>query len=56
VLTVATVVYAAAWPVAFLLPRNGEGEPQAGFALVTTVGFVYLILVLMAGTPSSPTG
>jgi hypothetical protein len=51
VLTVATVVCAAAWPVAFLLPKNGEGEPQAGFVLVTTIGIGYLILVLMAGTP-----
>ena len=28
VLTVATVVYAAVWPVVFLLPRDGEGDPQ----------------------------
>jgi hypothetical protein len=28
VLTAATVLYASVWKVAFLLPKNGEGEPQ----------------------------
>ena len=52
VLTVATVVYAAAWPVtAFLLPRNSEGEPQGGIALIMTTSLFYLLLLLMIGTP-----
>ena len=51
VLTVATVVYAAVWPVAFLLPRNSEGEPQGGLALLVLPGFCYLLLLLAAGTP-----
>lgn len=51
VLAVATVVYAAVWPVAFLLPKNSEGEPQGGLALVVLPGFCYLFLLLAAGTP-----
>ena len=50
-LAVATVVYAAVWPVAFLLPRNSEGEPQGGLALLVLPGFCYLLLLLAAGTP-----
>src|SRR5262249_28993425 len=33
VLTVATVLYAGMWPLAFVLPRNGEGDPVAGVSL-----------------------
>ena len=51
VLTVATVVYAAVWPVVFLLPKNSEGEPQGGLALVVLASFCYLLLLLGAGTP-----
>ena len=51
VLTVATVVYAAVWPVVFLLPKNSEGEPQGGLALVVLTSFCYLFLLLAAGTP-----
>jgi hypothetical protein len=51
VLTVATVVYAAVWPVVFLLPKNSEGEPQGGLALVVLTSFCYLLLLLAAGTP-----
>ena len=51
VLTVATVVYAATWLVVFLLPKNSEGEPQGGPALVMLTGFCYLFLLLAAGTP-----
>jgi hypothetical protein len=50
VVTVATVVYAAVWAVAFLLPNNSEGEPQ-GLALVVLTSFCYLFLLLAAGTP-----
>jgi Domain of unknown function (DUF1707) len=51
VLTVATVVYAAVWPVVFLLPKDGEGDPQGGLALVILTSFFYVILVLLVGTP-----
>ena len=51
VLSVATVVYAAVWPVVFLLPKNSEGEPQGGLALVVLTSFCYLFLLLAAGTP-----
>ena len=50
VLAVATVVYAAVWAVAFLLPENSEGEPQ-GLALIVLTGFCYLFVLLAAGTP-----
>ena len=51
VLTVATVVYAAVWPVVFLLPKDGEGDPQGGLALVMLASFFYVILLLLIGTP-----
>jgi hypothetical protein len=51
VLAVATVVYAAVWPVVFLLPKTSEGEPQGGLALVVLTSFCYLFLLLAAGTP-----
>ena len=51
VLTVATVVYAAVWPVVFLLPKDGEGDPQGGLALVMLASFSYVILLLLIGTP-----
>ena len=51
VLTVATVAYAAVWPVVFLLPKDGEGDPQGGLALVMLTSFFYVILLLLIGTP-----
>jgi hypothetical protein len=45
------VVYAAVWPVVFLLPKNSEGEPQGGLALVMLASLCYLSLLLAAGTP-----
>jgi len=52
VLTVGTVVYAAAWPVAFLLPNSGpDNDPHAGVALAGTATLFYLLLLLMTGTP-----
>ena len=51
VLTAATVLYASVWKVAFLLPKNGEDEPQGGLTLVVLTTFCYLILWLMAETP-----
>jgi Domain of unknown function (DUF1707) len=50
VLAVATIVYAAVWPVAFVLPWNSEGEPQVLW-LVTWTTLFYALLLLMAGTP-----
>ena len=51
VLTVATVVYAAVWPVALALPDSGpDHDPHAGVALAGTATFFYLILLLMIGT------
>jgi hypothetical protein len=51
VLTVATVIYAGVWPVAFLLPDSGQDhEPQAGIALATTATLFYVLLVLTVGT------
>ena len=50
VFTVATVVYAGLWPVAFALPHSGpDHDPHAGFALVVLATFGYLILVCMLG-------
>ena len=50
VLAVATILYAAVWPVAFVLPWNSEGEPQALW-LVPSATLFYVLLLLMAGTP-----
>jgi hypothetical protein len=50
VFTVATVVYAGVWPVAFALPHSGpDHDPHAGFALVVLATFGYLILLCMLG-------
>src|SRR6516162_4440546 len=51
VLAVATVLYAAVWPLGFLLPWNSEGEPQAAMLLVPSATLFYLLLLLMTGTP-----
>jgi uncharacterized protein DUF1707 len=51
VLAAATVVYAAAWSVAFVLPTNSEGEPQGVLWLVPWTTLFYLLLLLMIGTP-----
>jgi hypothetical protein len=48
VLTVATVVYAVAWPVALALPNNDDG---AAGALIVTASLFYLLVLLMIGTP-----
>ena len=45
------MVYSAVWLVVFLLPKNSEGEPQGGLALVVLASFCYLLLLLAAGTP-----
>ena len=51
VLAVATVLYAAVWPLAFLLPLNSEGEPQGALLLVPSTTLFYSLLLLMTGTP-----
>ena len=51
VLAVATVLYAAVWPLAFLLPLNSEGEPEGALWLVPLSTLFYLLLLLMIGTP-----
>jgi hypothetical protein len=48
VLTVATVVDAAVWLVAFFLPRDSEGEPMAGVNLVVMTTFVYAVVLVGA--------
>jgi hypothetical protein len=51
VLTVATVLYAGMWPVAFALPDSGpDHDPHAGVALAGTTTLFYVLLVLMVGT------
>ena len=50
VLAGATILYAAVWPVAFVLPWNSEGEPQALWLIPWTTLF-YMLLLCMAGTP-----
>ena len=49
VLTVANVLYAGVWVYAILFPRGGDND--ANDALVLAGGFVYLLLLLMIGTP-----
>jgi len=49
VLAVATVFYAATWPLAFLLPRDSEGEPRGALGLVALAALVYLIVLVTAG-------
>jgi hypothetical protein len=49
VLAVATVLYAATWPVVFLLPRDSEGEPRGALALVAFAALVYMIVLVSAG-------
>ena len=44
----ATEVYAAAWLVAFLLPRDSEGESMAGLNLVVMTTFVYVTVLVGA--------
>ena len=51
VLTVATVLYAGVWPVAFALPDSGpDHDPHAGIALAGTATIFYWMLLLTIGT------
>jgi hypothetical protein len=49
VLALATVLYAATWPLVLLLPRDSEGEPRGALALVALTTLVYLIVLVTAG-------
>ena len=49
VIAVATMLYAAVWPLALVLPRNGEGEPQAAIRLLVMTTFAYLMIPVLAG-------
>jgi hypothetical protein len=49
VLTVATVLYAGVWVYAILFPRGGDND--ANDVLIFVGGFVYLLLLIMIGTP-----
>jgi hypothetical protein len=51
-LAVATAVCAAIWLVAFSLPASGpDHDSPVGVTLAVTATFLYLMLLLMAGTP-----
>jgi DUF1707 SHOCT-like domain len=49
VLAVATVLYAGMWPLAIALPRDWEGEPQAGINLIAMTTGLYLLGLILAG-------
>jgi hypothetical protein len=49
VMTVATVLYAGMWPLAFVLPRNGEGDPVAGVSLAATATLAYFLVLITTG-------
>src|ERR1700722_10669570 len=48
VIMAVTVLYAGVWPLAFLLPKNSEGDPKAAAELVFSATFVYLIVLAIA--------
>lgn len=51
VLAVATAVCAAIWLAAFSLPASGpDHDPPVGVTLAVTATFLYVMLLLMAGT------
>jgi len=49
VLTVATVLYSGVWVYAILFPRGGDND--ANDVLIFVGGLVYLLLLIMIGTP-----
>jgi uncharacterized protein DUF1707 len=52
VLAVATAVCVGIWLVAFSLPAGGpDHDSPAGVTLAVTATFLYVMLLLMAGTP-----
>jgi Domain of unknown function (DUF1707) len=48
VLAVATALYAGMWPLAVVLPRDWEGEPQAGINLIAMTTGLYLLALILA--------
>ena len=48
VMTMATVLYAGMWPLAIVLPRNGEGDPRDGANLVGGATLIYLLVMTLA--------
>jgi hypothetical protein len=48
VIIAATVLYAGVWPLAFLLPKNSEGDPKAAAQLIFSATFVYLAVLAIA--------
>jgi hypothetical protein len=45
--TVATVLYAGMWPLAFALPQDSDGYPAAGVGLVGSGSLVYMLVVAL---------
>jgi len=48
-MTVATVLYAGMWPLAFALPRDARATPGAGANLVGLATLSYLLILIVAG-------
>jgi DUF1707 SHOCT-like domain len=46
--TVATVLYAGMWPLAFVLPRSGDGYPVDGINLIGVATPVYMLVLISA--------
>jgi hypothetical protein len=49
IIATATAIYADMWLLAFFLPTNSEGEPQAAFALVWASTLIWLLFLLLIG-------
>ena len=48
VIIAATVLYAGVWPLAFLLPKNSDGDPKAAAQLIFAATVVYLAVLAIA--------
>jgi Domain of unknown function (DUF1707) len=48
VIAVATALYAGMWPLALVLPRDWEGQPQAGINLIAMTTGLYLLVLILA--------
>jgi len=48
-MTVATVLYAGMWPLAFALPRDGEGDPGRVPTWSGWPTLSYLLILIVAG-------
>jgi hypothetical protein len=49
VIAVATMLYAAVWPLALVLPTNSQGVPQAAIKMLVMTTFAYLMISVLAG-------